>query len=131
MIQLIQTTECSRFPWMPFSIRSGFSLSGCCFGTGIIQNCTKWSNMGVHGLSYEPFVAKLRCTSFLLRKNQEQWQYGPTKHKNVDREKKSLRSYMPHTKVGKNKPSDKIHSNLINLIIYNHFWLTFIKIHVS
>ena len=48
-----------------------FNLSGGCFGTGIIQNCTKWSNMGVHGLSLGPFVAKLRCASFLIRKNQE------------------------------------------------------------
>ena len=43
-----------------------FNLSGGCFGTDIIQNCTKWSNMGVHGLSLGPFVAKLRCASFLL-----------------------------------------------------------------
>ena len=34
--------------------------------------------------------------------------------------KKSLRSYMPHTKVGKTKCSDIIYSNLINLITYNH-----------
>ena len=68
------------------------------FWTDMIQNCTKWSNMGVHGLSYGPFVAKLRCASFLLRKNQEKSQYGPKNDKNVDvREKKSLRSYMPNT----------------------------------
>ena len=35
-------------------------------------------------------------------------------------EKKSLISYMPHTKVGKNKCSDILHSKLTNLIIYNH-----------
>ena len=50
---------------------TGFSLSGGCFGTDIIQNCTKLSNMGVHGLSYGQFVAKLRCASFLIRKNKE------------------------------------------------------------
>ena len=50
---------------------TGFSLSGGCFGIDVIQNCTKWSNMGVHGLSYGPFGAKLRCASFLIRKNQE------------------------------------------------------------
>ena len=74
------------------------------FWTDIIQNCTKWSITGVHGPSYTPFVAKLRCASFLIRKSQEKLQYGPNKHKNVDfRENKSLRSYMPNTKVGKNK----------------------------
>ena len=28
-----------------------FSLSGGCFGTDIIQKCTKWSQIGVHGLT--------------------------------------------------------------------------------
>ena len=37
----------------------------------------------------------------------------------VVREKKYLRSYMPHTKVGQNKCSDIIYSNLIDLIIDN------------
>ena len=74
------------------------------FWTDIIQNCTKWSNSGLHGLSLRRFGAKLSCASFLIRKNQEKWKYGPKKHKHVDfRETKSLRSYMPHTKVGKNK----------------------------
>ena len=49
------------------------------FWTDIIQNCTKWSNMGVHGLSYGPFVAKLHCASFLIRKNEEKSQYGRQK----------------------------------------------------
>ena len=31
---------------------SDFNLSGGCFGTDIIQNCTKWSNIGVHGLNF-------------------------------------------------------------------------------
>ena len=38
------------------------------FWTDIIQNCTKWSNMGVHGLSYGPFGAKLRCAFFYFEK---------------------------------------------------------------
>ena len=37
----------------------------------------------------------------------------------VFREKKSLRSYTGHTKVGKNKKLDIIQLDLINLIIYN------------
>ena len=46
--------------------------------------------MGVHGLSYGPFGAKLRCASFLIRKNQEKWQYGPKKLKSVDFREKNL-----------------------------------------
>ena len=65
-------------------ILSRLQLKRGLFWDHIIQNCTKWSNSGVHGLSYTPFVAKLRCASFLIRKNQETWQYGPTKLKNVD-----------------------------------------------
>ena len=92
------------------------------FWTDIIQNCTKWSITGLHGLSYTSFDAKLRCASFLPQKNQEKSQYDPKKHKNADfHEKKSLRSYMPNTKVGKKTSSNKIHSKLIDLIIYNQF----------
>jgi hypothetical protein len=29
---------------------SDFNLSVGCFGTDIIQKCTKWSQIGVHGL---------------------------------------------------------------------------------
>ena len=43
------------------------------------------------------------------------------KHKHVVFVEKSLRSYMPHTKVGTNKSSDIIYLNLINLIIDNQF----------
>ena len=74
------------------------------FWTDIIPNCTKWSITGLLGLILRRFGAKLRYASFLIQKNQEKSQYGPKKLKNVDfREKKSLRSYMPSTKVGKNK----------------------------
>ena len=38
---------------------------------------------------------------------------------------------MPNTKVGKNKSSNNIHSQLINLIIYNHFKFVFIKKHIN
>ena len=55
-----------------------------------IQNCTKWSTMGVHGLSLGPFVAKLRCVSFLLWKNVEKWYYGSKNHKNVILREKHL-----------------------------------------
>ena len=58
--------------------------------TDIIQNCTKWSNSGLHGLSLRRFGAKLRCASFLIRKNDKKSQYGPKKHKNVDVREKNL-----------------------------------------
>ena len=81
---------------------SNFNLSEGCFGTDIIQNCTKWSDIIIHGLSFRPIFAKFHCASFLLWKNEEKWHHGPKKHKHVVlREKTSLRSYMPHTKVGK------------------------------
>ena len=100
--------------------RTDFNLSVGCFGTDIIQKCTKWSQIGVHGLKIWPIFAKFQCASFLNRKNLQKWQYGRKKHKNVVfREKKSLRSYTGHTKVGKNKFSDIIYLNWINLIIYN------------
>ena len=84
--------------------------------------------MGVHGLSLGPFGAKLRCAFFLLQKIKKNDNMVQQKHKNVDfREKKSLRSYMPHTKVGKNKCSINIYSQLVNLIIYHDFILIFIK----
>ena len=57
---------------------------------------------------------------FFNPKNDKKTQYDPKKLKNVDfREKKSLRSYMPSTKVGKNKSSNKIHSKSINLTKVN------------
>ena len=41
------------------------------------------------------------------------------KHKHADfREKKSLRSYMPHTKIGEKKSANKTYSKLIKSIIY-------------
>jgi hypothetical protein len=38
---------------------SDFNLSGGCFGTDIIQNCTKWSQIGVHGLKIGQIFPKL------------------------------------------------------------------------
>ena len=76
---------------------TGFSLNGGCFGTDIIQIFTKWSNVGVHGLSYGPFVTKLHCASFLIRKHQENWQYCKTKpRKNDVREKKNEKLHASH-----------------------------------
>ena len=53
------------------------------------------------------------------------------KHKNVVfREKRSLRSYTGHTKLGKSNFSDIIYLNWINLITYNEIWLKSNKNHV-
>ena len=54
-----------------FTYDSDFNLSGGCFGTEIIQNCTKWSNIGVHGLSFGPIEAEFQGVSFLIQKNAE------------------------------------------------------------
>jgi len=48
-----------------------FNLSGGCFGTEIIKNGTKWSNIGVHGLSIGPIEAEFQGASFLIQKNAE------------------------------------------------------------
>ena len=50
---------------------SDFSLSPGCFGTEIIKNCTKWSNIGVHRLRLGPIEAEFQGASFLIRKNAE------------------------------------------------------------
>ena len=90
------------------------------FGTDITQKCAKWSQIGVHGLKMWQIFAKFQCASFSIRTNVEKMQYGRTKRKNVVfREKISLRSYTGHTQVGKNKFSDIIYLNWINLVIYN------------
>ena len=34
---------------------------------GIIQKCTKWSYIGVHGLKIGQIFAKVQCASFLIR----------------------------------------------------------------
>ena len=48
---------------------SDFNISGGCFGTDIIPKCTKWSQIGVHGLIIGQIFAKFKCASFLIRKN--------------------------------------------------------------
>ena len=50
------------------SLNADFKLSPGCFGTDIIQKCTKWSQMGVHGLPIGQILAKFQCACFLVRK---------------------------------------------------------------
>ena len=117
-----QSPMMSRLPEILPSVLhcADFNLGRGCFGTDIIRNCTKLSNIKIHELIFGPIFAKFDCASFSIQKNGEKWQYGPKKHKHVVfRKKKSLRSYMPHTKLGKNKCSDIVCSKLISLIIYN------------
>ena len=52
---------------------SDFKLSPGCFGTDIIQKCTKWSQIGVHRLKIWQIFAKFQCVSFSIRKNVEKW----------------------------------------------------------
>ena len=60
--------------------------------------------MGVHGLSYGPFVAKSRCASFLLQKNEEKLQFGPEKHNSVVvREKQIEKLHASHQSWKKTK----------------------------
>ena len=58
-------------PYIHLRISPDFNLSGGCFGTEIIQNATKWSNIGVHGLSIGPIEAEFQGASFLIQKNAE------------------------------------------------------------
>ena len=99
-----------------------FSLSGGCFGTDIIKNCTKLSNIGVHGLIFWPIFAKFQCASFLIRKNVE-------KNNMVEKTPKcgcSWKDLWEATcltpKLEEKKSSNIIHSIWINLIIYNNIW---------
>ena len=79
-----------------------FNLRWGCSFTDIIQKCKKWFQIAVHGLKIRPILAKIGCTSFLIRKNVETWQYGRTKVQPCCFSwNKSLRSYTPHTKVVK------------------------------
>ena len=51
-----------------FRYIADFNLSGGCFGTEIIKNCTKWQNIGVHGLRLGPIEAEFQRASFLIQK---------------------------------------------------------------
>ena len=62
-IQLIDTKV---FKNNNITYLSDFSLSGDCFGTDIIQKCTKWFQIGVHGLKIGQIFAKFQCVSFLI-----------------------------------------------------------------
>ena len=93
-----------------------FNLSGGCFGTDIVQNYTKCSNIEAHGLIFWPIFAKFQCAFCLLRKMKKHDHMAKKTQKCSFSWKNILRSYMPHTKVRKTKCSDIINWNLINLL---------------
>ena len=67
---------------------------------------------------FRPIFAKFQCASFQFEKGGKMTIWSQNT-KIMIFVKQSLRSYVPHTKVGKNKCSDRIYSSLNNLIIYN------------
>ena len=93
-----------------------FNLSGGCFGTEIIQNCTNWSNIGVHCLRLGPIEAEFQGASFLVQKNAGKWS---KKHKNVVFGENHFWEAKCLTPKMEKKCSDTFYSKLINLIIYN------------
>ena len=98
---------------------SDFNLSGGCFGTDIIQKWTKWFQIGVHGLIVGPIFAKFQCASFSHGKTSNKLQYGPNNHKHLDFREKIFEKLHASHQSWKNKCSDIIYLNVINLVIYN------------
>ena len=72
------------------------------FWYGIIQKCTKWSQIGVHGLKIGQIFAKLQCASFLIRTNVNKYTIWVKQMQKCNVcEKEDSRSYTGHTKIGK------------------------------
>ena len=74
------STRCLGTSLQYSSLNPDFISSEGCFGTDIIQKCTKWFQIGVHGLIFWPIIAKCQCARFFMRKKVKQWQYGWTKN---------------------------------------------------
>ena len=49
------------------TIFADFNLSVGCFGADIIQKCTKWIQIGVHGLKIVQIFAKIECVCWSIR----------------------------------------------------------------
>ena len=71
-IDICQIIVCSFFKVrfvVDFCICSAdFNWCGGCFGTDIVQNCTKSSNLGVHGLIFGLSFSKFQCACFWFEK---------------------------------------------------------------
>ena len=48
-----------------------------CFGKDILQECTKWFQMGVNRLIFGQIITKLQGVSFLIRKQLKTKHGGP------------------------------------------------------
>ena len=59
-----------------------------CYGTNIVQKCTKWSQMRVHRLISGQIFAKFQCVSVFSRRGAN---LVKSKHKIVVRENEYLR----------------------------------------
>ena len=92
-----------------------FSLSGGCFGTDI-QKCTKWSQIGVHGLKVGQIFAKFQCAFFWFEKGGNMIIWVKQMQKCNFSSNRSLRSYNCHTKLGKKQ---FVRYNLIKLYQFN------------
>ena len=90
-----------------------FSLSGGCFGTDIIQKCTTWYQIGVHGLKIWQIFTTIQ---FAIRKKWKLQDGRQNKHKHV----------APHEKKGevtraipKYEKKSIIKLSLVHLIKFN------------
>ena len=107
-----------------------FSLSAGCFGTDIIQKCTKWSQIGAHGLKIGQIFAKCQCASFLIRNI---WKYDNM----IDKMQKcSFRTKIFEKLHGpypswKKQKIDIIQLNLVSFVLYNQILLKSIKNHIN
>ena len=110
--------------WWNLRYLADFNLSGGCFGIDIIQKCTKWFQIGVHGLEIGQIFAKFQCASFLVRNYTHKIQQTSNILKynwnmSFFVKQQSPRSYRRHTQIGKNNLSAIIQLNEIILTKFN------------
>ena len=99
---------------------AGFNLSVGCFGPTLSKIAPNGQIRDFTGSRYDGSAPNYVARLFGLKKIKKNHNMDQTKSKMLIFVKKSLRSYMPNTKVGKIKSSNKSHSKLPNLIIYNN-----------
>ena len=108
-----------------------FSLGGRCFVTDVIQQCTKWCQMGVHKLIFGQMFAIFQCESSLIRKCSIKSHSGQKGTQIIVFLTKTIRQTVRClSKIGNSKAaicSDVIHCNFIicnriqsNLYIINY-----------
>ena len=107
-----------------------FILSGGRFGTHIIQNCTKWSNVGVHGLSFGPILRQISLRLFSTLNNMKNDNIVQQTKTYSFSQKKIEKLHASH-QSWKNKCSDIIKTNLMNLIMYHQIQSQYIKHYIT